>query len=41
MSRGRKGKVGSERIKRDAGYLYFIDKAGYIARARMNRRGRR
>ncbi len=40
-SRGRKGKVGSEKISRQEGYLYFIDKGGYVARAKMNRKGRR
>jgi hypothetical protein len=40
-ARGRKAKVGSEKVKRDSGYLYFIDKGGYVARAKMNRRGRR
>ena len=39
--RGRKAKVGSEKISRQEGYLYFVDKSGYIARAKMNRRGRR
>ena len=40
-ARGRKARVGSERIERREGFLYFIDKAGYVARAKMNRRGRR
>ena len=40
-SRGRKGKVGSEKISRQEGYLYFIDKGGYVARAKMNRKGRK
>ena len=39
--RGRKGKVTEEKVKRDAGYLYFVDKAGYVARAKMNRKGRK
>jgi hypothetical protein len=39
--KGRKAKVGSEKVEREDGYLYFVDKSGYIARAKMNRRGRR
>lgn len=27
-------------IKREAGYLYFIDKDGNIQRTKMNRKGR-
>ena len=40
-ARGRKAKVGTEKIPREEGYLYYIDKAGYVARAKMNRRGKR
>ena len=39
-SRGRKGKIGSEKIKREDGFLYFIDSNGYVARTKMNRGGR-
>jgi hypothetical protein len=38
--RGRKSKVGSDRVRREDGYLYFIDQKGYVARTKMNRRGR-
>jgi hypothetical protein len=38
--RGRKAKVGNERVSREEGYLYFIDNNGYIARTKMNRGGR-
>jgi hypothetical protein len=33
--------VGAEKIKRAEGFLYFIDKKGYVARSKMNRKGRR
>ena len=39
--RGRKAKVGSEKISRAEGFLYFLDKGGFVARAKMNRKGRR
>ena len=39
--RGKKGKVGSEKVSREKGYLYFLDKSGYVSRAKMNRKGRR
>jgi len=39
--KGRKAKKGSEKVSRAAGYLYFIDKGGYVARAKMNRKGRK
>lgn len=40
MARAQKEKirVSQERIAREPGYLYFIDKEGYVARARMARR---
>jgi hypothetical protein len=38
--RGRKAKVGQEKVSRQEGYLYFIDKNGYVARTKMNRQGR-
>ncbi|MDE1859912.1 MAG: hypothetical protein KGH67_05300 [Candidatus Micrarchaeota archaeon] len=38
--RGRKAKVTNERVQRQEGFLYFIDKSGYVARTKMNRRGR-
>ena len=28
-------------IKRESGYLYFVDKKGYAARAKMARRGQK
>ena len=31
----------SKKISRAEGFLYFIDKSGYVARAKMKRRGRR
>lgn len=40
-TRGRKAKVGTEKVSRQEGYLYYIDKSGYVARAKMNRKGRR
>jgi hypothetical protein len=33
--------IGKEQIKREAGYLYFINKKGYVARSKMNRGGRK
>ena len=34
-------RVGNEKIKREEGYLYYVDKAGYVTRApmRANKRG--
>ena len=34
-------RIGKEKIEREEGYLYFIDKNGYVARAKMNRKGRK
>ena len=36
---GRKERVGTEKIKRDKGYLYFIDKKGYVSRTKLNASG--
>ena len=38
---GRKGKVGTEKISKTDGYMYYVDKAGYVARAKMKRRGKK
>jgi hypothetical protein len=27
--------VGTEKVTRQAGYMYFLDKKGYVARAKM------
>ncbi|MCW6159643.1 MAG: hypothetical protein LVQ95_00955 [Candidatus Micrarchaeales archaeon] len=35
-SKAEKIRVGRERIIRESGYLYFIDKEGYVARAKLN-----
>jgi len=35
---GKKAKVGTEKIEREAGYIYFVDSEGYVARAKMARR---
>jgi hypothetical protein len=39
-TRGRKAKVGSEKIEREEGFLYYIDGNGYVVRTKMNRGGR-
>jgi len=36
--RGRKKKVGTEKIKKQKGYMYYLDKAGYVAQAKMARK---
>ncbi len=38
--RGRKAMVSDEKVRRQEGYLYFIDKSGYVSRTKMNRKGR-
>ncbi len=35
---GRKKRVGTEQITRRKGYMYYLDKAGYVAEAKMARR---
>jgi hypothetical protein len=32
---GRKKKVGSEKIPKEAGFMYYIGKDGYVAKAKM------
>lgn len=32
---------GAKKIKREAGYLYYIDSEGYPARAKMKRGGKK
>lgn len=34
-------RLSKERIKREKGYLYFIDKAGDISRVKMKRSGKK
>ena len=34
-TRGRKARVSEEKVKRQEGYLYFIDKSGYVASQRF------
>ena len=38
---GRPEKVAKVGVKREDGYLYFIDKQGDVSRAKMKRGGRR
>jgi hypothetical protein len=33
-------RIGIEQVKKEIGYLYYVDKEGYICRAKMRREGR-
>jgi hypothetical protein len=33
--KGKKAKVGGEKIERKTGFMYYLDKAGFVAEAKM------
>ena len=34
-------RVGKEKVHREKGYLYYVDKEGYISKAKMQHGGRK